>query len=187
MPKRSTLRRSTLADKVRKRNHKMPTPCGFCRRASEKCLVDVSSGPCARCISMGIKCDLIVSEADWKRVEQEREKLKSQLENTVEELLAAKESLRALLSRQLRLLKQLRLLDRREKEMTARELASIEELEKLEQEDAQHANSSSNTTVDPSTAVDSSSVDIFAPLSPSVLASLGAFDGTGLSLSPYLN
>ncbi len=185
MPKESaTNRRNHLADRVRKRNHKMSSPCGACRRAGAKCLVDVSSGYCARCLERHLKCDLVVTEADWDRLERAREKVEQELKDTVAQVLAAEESRRVLLSKQLRLLEQLGLLGRREKEMFARELSSIEEQEKLEQEDAQRASSSSNAAVDPS-AVAPSLSPFLDPSSPSVLASLGAFDATQPSWLPF--
>lgn len=185
MPKVSaTIRRNHLADRVRKRDHRMPSPCGACRRASKKCLVDALSGYCARCLEKHLKCDLVVTEADWGRLDQACEKVEKELKDTVAQVFAAEESCPVLLSKQLRLLEQLELLDRREKEMFARELSSIKELEKLEQENAQNASPSSNTAVDSSVAEPSLS-PFLGPMSPAVPASLGDFDATQISWSPF--
>ncbi len=120
MPKESAInRRNHLADWVCKRNHKMALSCGACRRAGAKCLVDVSSGYCARCLERHLKCNLVVTEADWERLERAREKVEQELKDTVAQVLAAEEFCCVLLLKQLCLLEQLGLVDCRDKEMSA--------------------------------------------------------------------
>ena len=67
MPKESSKdRRLRLSAKVAFSGVVMPTPCSECRKRGSKCLVDLSSGRCADCVAKNRKCDLVVSERDYK-------------------------------------------------------------------------------------------------------------------------
>jgi len=153
----SSLRRKRLADRVERAFNEMPSPCSRCSSRGLKCLVDLSSGRCSECIRSGRKCDLVVTDSDWDSLHRAQRVVKEQLdvvETQHTELLARHTALLAQLanlaaqssslvaeseslgSRRLRLRKQAGLLTDREKEMTLRELASIEEMEKLEAESA---------------------------------------------------
>ena len=134
MPKAetSTDRRRRLAGRVSFRSHLMPTPCSNCRRSKRDCKIDTSSGRCSACLSRNSKCDLVVSEKDWEKLDAE----KSRLQRELDEIDERRSELDV---RRLRLRKQLGLLTTREQEMLRRELSSIEELEKLEEEERQAA------------------------------------------------
>ena len=71
---------------------------------------------------MGRSCDLIITAADWARLDRAKEKLKKQLEEAEEQFCATRSRLR----------KQLDLVKKREREMFSRELRNIESLEEDE-------------------------------------------------------
>lgn len=145
MPKvpSSTDRKYRLADKVAVGCRTMPTPCSRCRtsRPPKECKVSLASGRCLSCISSGAKCDLVVTEKDWEKVERQEEDLRRQLADARRQQDEAFSQLRAAqaaaLAKEERLLTQLRFLESRRAEMIRRELSSIEELEKLEEEERQ--------------------------------------------------
>jgi len=132
----------------------MPSPCSRCSSRSLSCLIDLSSGRCSECIRSGRKCDLVVSETDWANLRKLKKSVQEQLDE-VElrasqlhlELAAIAAQMSTLSSRRLRLRKEAGLLSEKEKEMFARELASIEEVERLE---AAAAESSKASVSDPS-------------------------------------
>ena len=90
-------------------------PCANCTRLSKQCMVGPDSDRCSHCVQNGKKCDLSVSPAEMRRIENERVALIDQLAD-----LAAKTS---------RLHKQLASVEKRKKEVVERELKNIEELE----------------------------------------------------------
>lgn len=133
----------------------MPTPCSSCRRSGRRCLVDLGSGNCAECLSRNAKCDLVVTARDWANLnklqdgvqadlaqvaedeadaELDAEEVERALEAIQKRLQAVRERKRTLRERRIRLRQKANLLTSREREMFARELASIEEMEKLEAE-----------------------------------------------------
>ncbi|KAF2834072.1 hypothetical protein M501DRAFT_1004844 [Patellaria atrata CBS 101060] len=103
----------------------MPTPCSACRRFSRSCIVDIPSGFCSECLARGSKCDLVVTQKDWDKLDALKARTRS-------ELAAAEDEQESLQARVRRLRNQLRSLEEKEFEMSRRELGSIEELEALE-------------------------------------------------------
>ena len=100
------------------------------------------TGRCSTCLAHNWKCDLVVTEADWARIDALKAKLRRELEaaeaavTTAEEaqMVAHHQKMEAL-GREIRLRKQLRLLESRENDMLVREIASIEALEELERQE----------------------------------------------------
>jgi len=127
----STVRRRRRAQEIYDSGPKMPTPCSSCVKHGRLCVLDVVSGRCSECIGRNIQssCNLVVSDAEFRKNSLARKKLLEKLEAAEDLELEAR-------SRQRRLKKELALIDTRYKELHEREMASIEELEKLEREEA---------------------------------------------------
>ncbi|KAF2182899.1 hypothetical protein K469DRAFT_222365 [Zopfia rhizophila CBS 207.26] len=106
----------------------MPSPCSRCRDNDLQCLVNPASGRCSECVDRNVKCDLVVTQPEWNRLDRDKKKLQEQLRRAQEETVAAR-------SRELRLHRQLAQIDSREKEMFQRELASIDEVRAMEEEE----------------------------------------------------
>ena len=99
--------------------------CGACRRDHAKCVVSSASSFCRRCVEKGRRCDLHLSESEWKKMELEREQLEAQLRETDDQL-------SKLLPRQIRLRRQLGRLSQKEADAIRRELSAIEDQESLD-------------------------------------------------------
>ncbi|KAF2194025.1 hypothetical protein K469DRAFT_189806 [Zopfia rhizophila CBS 207.26] len=78
----------------------MPSPCSRCRDNSRHCLVHPTSGRCSECIDYSVKCDLVVTQPKWNRLNRDKKKLQDQLHQAQEETVTAH-------SRELRLHQQL--------------------------------------------------------------------------------
>ncbi|KAF2176719.1 hypothetical protein K469DRAFT_812682 [Zopfia rhizophila CBS 207.26] len=128
-PESSLIRARRLASRIRNEPRHMPTPCSNCSRRDDDCLVNLSSGRCSACNDRNVKCDLIVSQPEWDRLDRDKAKLRRQLERAEEDALEAR-------SRALRLRRELAKVDSKEKEMFDREMASIREVQALEEEEA---------------------------------------------------
>ena len=99
--------------------------CGACRRDHAKCVVSSASSFCCQCIKKGCRCDLHLSESEWKKMELEREQLEAQLRETDDQL-------SKLLPRQICLRRQLGRLSQKEADAICRELSAIEDQESLD-------------------------------------------------------
>ena len=99
--------------------------CGACRRDHAKYVVSSASSFCRRCIEKGRRCDLHLSESEWKKMELEREQLEAQLRETDDQL-------SKLLPRQIRLRRQLGHLSQKEADAIRRELSAIKDQESLD-------------------------------------------------------
>ncbi|KAF2192377.1 hypothetical protein K469DRAFT_310548 [Zopfia rhizophila CBS 207.26] len=128
-PESSLIRARRLASRIRSEPRHMPTPCSNCSRRGDDCLVNLSSGRCSACASRNVKCDLVVSQPEWDRIDRDKEKLRHQLDSLEDQ----RSELRA---RELRLRRELARVDSKEKEMFDREMASIREVQALEEEEA---------------------------------------------------
>ena len=129
MPRKKTLyssstRRKALLSKFSNSSISMH-PCGYCSSKSIPCKVSDASEYCEECVRLGRSCDLIITAADWARLDRAKEKLRKQLEEAEEQISAASMA-------RLRLRKQLGLVKKREREMFSRELRNIESLEEDE-------------------------------------------------------
>ena len=106
-------------------------PCKECVKHGLVCCVGPGSGRCLECVrSTHRKCDLVVSEQEWSRVERDRVRLHAECQEA--------------LSRFVRLRKERDLAEKRWEEMVQREFQNIEELE------ADEAQESSEATTVPS-------------------------------------
>ena len=98
-------------------------PCKNCIRASKQCRVAEASEKCVECVRLGCPCDLApLDTARWKRLEEERQKLKQELLES--------------LAKQQRLLRQLDYLEKEQRVLVDGELRNIEALERDEQKAA---------------------------------------------------
>ena len=100
-------------------------PCGGCTSRDITCRVVELSEYCEECVRRGVSCDLIITPADFARLNCAKEKIRKQLEEVEEQISSA-------FMARIRLRKQLGLLQDREKKMFRRELENIELLEKDE-------------------------------------------------------
>ena len=132
----------------------MPTPCSNCKRRGDNCIVHLVSSRCAAYNNRNVKCDLVVTEEEWNRLDRDKTKLARQLEDIEEKELELR-------SKKLRLRRQLAKVDSKEKEMFHRELVSIDEVRALEEQEAkaledrrghtpQHSTSLADTAASPS-------------------------------------
>ncbi|KAF2179119.1 hypothetical protein K469DRAFT_322608 [Zopfia rhizophila CBS 207.26] len=58
----------------------MPSPCSRCRDNGRRCLVHLASRRCSECIDRNVKCDLVVTQPEWNRLDRDKERLQRQLE-----------------------------------------------------------------------------------------------------------
>ncbi len=92
--------------------------CNHCFNRFMKCRVDTDFNRCVECVHLDRKCDLIVSETEWKRVCKKRARLRAKLSKT--------------LTKAAYLQKQQELIEFRWENMMQRKFKNIEELEKNE-------------------------------------------------------
>ncbi|KAF2180989.1 hypothetical protein K469DRAFT_437765, partial [Zopfia rhizophila CBS 207.26] len=97
------------------------SPCSRCHDNDRRCLVNLVSGRCSECIDRNVKCDLVVTQPEWNRLDRDKERLQQRLRAAEEDTLAVK-------SQELHLHSQ-------EKEMFQRELALIDEVHMIEEEE----------------------------------------------------
>jgi hypothetical protein len=139
-PALSTVRRHELADFVDLFGKEMVKKCSTCVKHGRVCRVHVRSGKCGACNRLGQRCDVKVTQSEFRRLAEEKLKLKEQIQESrdkQEEAFRAHEKaleeMRVARAREERLRQQMDLLDRRADEAIAVEEQSIRELEQLEQ------------------------------------------------------
>lgn len=118
----STDRRETLATFIEKHGDVMPRACSECREHRRVCRVHVRSGRCGQCNLHNSKCDIRITENEWKRLGEERRKLIDALETARDETSRA-------VAKERRLLAQLDLVEQRvdnARAVDAREVAEVE-------------------------------------------------------------
>ena len=84
-----------------------------------------ASSFCYRCVEKSCHCDLHLSESEWKKIELECEQLKTQLQETDDQL-------SKLLPQQIHLCQQLGCLSQKEADAICRELSAIKDQESLD-------------------------------------------------------
>lgn len=95
--------------------------CKNCARSSKPCRVAEGSDKCVECVRLACSCDLApLDTARWKRLEDQRRKLKAELKESY--------------AKQQRLLCQIDALEEKQRVMVDGELQNIEELEREEQQ-----------------------------------------------------
>lgn len=122
-------------------------PCTNCIRTGERCVADRAHDKCANCVkNTKTSCDLVVSQEDWDKLDDERTRLSELLKRqrarraaaVVAAAAAAKEMVDA--DRESSRIEKLqKLLSERASQMIAREIANIEELEADEHREASTA------------------------------------------------
>ena len=117
--------RSSLSCRVGKIGKESKIACGACRRDHTKCVVSSVLSSCSRCIKKGHRCDLHLSESEWKKMELEREQLEAQLQETDDQL-------SRLLPRQICLCWQLGHLSQKEADAIQHELSAVKDQESLD-------------------------------------------------------
>lgn len=149
----STDRRKLLAVFVNTHGSTMVQKCSTCRKHKRVCRVHVRSGKCGECLSRNQRCDVRVTQSEFRRLTEAREKLESQLkaalaaqddavreheekEKAIDELRRAQkkslEDVRIARAREQRLRQQMDLVARRADEAIAVGMREIQELEEQE-------------------------------------------------------
>ena len=128
----------------------MVKKCSSCDKHGRVCKVHVRSGKCSECLRRGQRCDVKVTQSEFKRLAEEKNKLRRRIQEARDEQEAAMkihekalEDLKIARAREERLRQQMDLVDRRAEEAIAVEERSIEE-----QEAAEAAELFPNETVD---------------------------------------
>lgn len=138
-PAPSTRRRHELADFIDLFGNVMVQKCSTCVKNKRVCRVHVRSGKCSACNRLGQRCDVRVTQSEFKRLAAEKEKLKKEIQESREAQEAsfraseaALAEMRVARAREERLRTQMDLLDRRADEAIAVEERNIQELEEAE-------------------------------------------------------
>lgn len=146
----STIRRHRLYEFIESAGEVMVKKCSSCDKHGRVCKVHVRSGKCSECLRRGQRCDVKVTQSEFKRLAEEKNKLRRRIQEARDEQEAAMkihekalEDLKIARAREERLRQQMDLVDRRAEEAIAVEERSIEE-----QEAAEAAELFPNETVD---------------------------------------
>ena len=70
----STQKRRDRALKIQEKSEEMDFRCERCEKENLRCFVDTRTGHCAGCIAAHAECTLFVPEAEWEKVQTERER-----------------------------------------------------------------------------------------------------------------
>jgi hypothetical protein len=132
----STTRRHRLSEFIETFGEVMVQKCTTCAKYQRVCKVHVRSGKCSECVRRGQRCDVRVTQSEFKRLSDEKEKLRKQIQESRNAQEAAfkahekaMEDLRVARAREERLRQQMDLIDRRADDAIAVESREIEELE----------------------------------------------------------
>ncbi|KAF2741584.1 hypothetical protein M011DRAFT_491208 [Sporormia fimetaria CBS 119925] len=145
-PSPSTLRRHRLCDFIDSAGKIMVQKCKTCAKHDRVCKVHIRSGKCSECLRRGQRCDVKVTESEFRRLAAEKKKLQGRLMESRKAqddalklqreamLLQEKalENLRVARLREERLRQQLDLLGRESDEAVSVEMRALEELGELE-------------------------------------------------------
>ena len=132
MRKPSTLRRLRLADFIDSFGNDMVQKCSTCRKHNRVCRVHVRSGRCSECNRRNQRCDAKITESEFRRLVDQKKKLKSEIDSALAAQEKALEDLRTARAREERLRQQRDLVDRRADEAISVESRTLEEEESLE-------------------------------------------------------
>ncbi len=114
----SVAKRRRLSKKLRFNDSSVMRSCNHYFNHFVKCRVDADFDRCVECVHLDRKCDLIVSETEWKWVRKKRARLHAELSET--------------LAKAAHLQKQQELIESRWENMMQRKFKNIEELKKNE-------------------------------------------------------
>jgi predicted nuclease with TOPRIM domain len=117
----------------------MVKKCSTCAKHNCVCCVHVCSGKCGACNWLGQRCDVKVTQSEFKRLAAEKVKLKVEIQESRDRQEAAfkeheeaLEKMRVARAKEERLRQQMDLLDRRADEVIAVKERQIQELEEAE-------------------------------------------------------
>lgn len=143
MPKPSTLRRLNLAEYINRYGDEMVQKCSTCVKHKRVCKVHIKSGRCGECNRRNQRCDVRVTQSEFRRLVEEKDKLRRGIDAAREaqdqanrDMEKALEALRTSRAKEQRLRQQMDLLDNRAAEAIAVEERAIEELEQEEASEA---------------------------------------------------
>jgi hypothetical protein len=125
----STTRRLDLADFLDNFGNTMVQKCSSCAMHNPVGKVHIRSGGSNHCDRMNQKCDVKVTQSEFCRLTEEKQKLKRQIDEALSAQAEALEALRTARAREERLRQQMDLTDCRAVEAIAVESRSLEELE----------------------------------------------------------
>ena len=128
----STTRRLDLADIIDAFGDTMVRKCSNCAKHNRLCKVHLGSGKCNHCNRKNIDCDVKVTQSEFRRLTEEKQKLRRQIDEALSAQAEALEMLRTARAREERLRKQMNLTDQRAAEAIAVESRALEELESEE-------------------------------------------------------
>src|SRR2546423_12210554 len=146
MPKaasRSVVRRRNLSNNILAIGRTLDHPCSRCAKSHKECFVDLCTGHCAHCVSLGRVCDSVEMNSDCSfscvsvlslanffavgRLLSEKKKLHKQARE-------AEDAAARSMAKAARLHRQLNFLESQTADVLSKELSVIEELEKAEAE-----------------------------------------------------
>jgi hypothetical protein len=110
----------------------MVQKCSNCAKHSLVCKVHLRSGKCNNCNRKNIKYDIKVTQLEFYRLTQEKQKLRCQIDEALSAQAEALEMLRTTRAREERLRQQIDLTDQHATEAIAIESRALEELESEE-------------------------------------------------------
>ena len=125
----STTRRLNLADFIDVFGDTMVRKCSNCAKHNRLCKVHLRSGKCNHCNRRNIDCDVKVTQSEFRRLTEEKQKLRRQIDEALSAQAEALEMLRTARAREERLRKQMDLTDQRAADAIAVESRALEELE----------------------------------------------------------
>ena len=128
----STERRLKLADFIDTFGDTMVQKCSGCAKNNRVCKVHLRSGKCNHCNRMNLRCDVKVTQSEFRRLTEEKQKLKRQIDEALSAQADALEALRTARAREERLRQQMDLTDQRAAEAIAVESRALEELDAAE-------------------------------------------------------
>jgi predicted transglutaminase-like cysteine proteinase len=128
----STTRRLELADIIDNFGDIMVQKCSSCVKHNRVCKVHLRSGKCNHCNRQNQRCDVKVTQSEFRRLTEEKQKLKRQIDEALSAQADALEALRTARAREERLRQQMDLTDRRAAEAIAVESRALEELDSRE-------------------------------------------------------
>ena len=125
----STTRRLELADIIDNFGDIMVQKCSSCAKHNHMCKVHLRSGKCNHCNRQNQRCDVKVTQSEFRRLTEEKQKLKRQIDEALSAQADALEALRTARAREERLRQQMDFTDRRAAEAIAVESWALEELD----------------------------------------------------------
>lgn len=125
----STQRRLELAEVIDTFGDTMVKKCSTCVKHNRVCKVHVRSGRCNECTRRNQRCDVKVTQNEFRRLIDEKQKLRRNIDEALSAQADALEALRTARAREERLRQQMDLIDKRAEEAISVESRAVEEQE----------------------------------------------------------